>query len=94
MLKKIIKNEDIVQKQMNKLGCEVESAHSRLQHFVHLFSGYDRLSMDRCHYGSAEKRRLDPPLGQACCGLFLDQGRPLDIMGGRHEGSARKKQTI
>ncbi|XP_050306950.1 cryptochrome-1-like isoform X2 [Anthonomus grandis grandis] len=44
------------------------------------------LSLDRRHNDPAETRGLDPSFGQTCCGLFFNQGRPLDFVGGRNEG--------
>lgn len=56
--------------------------------------GTDRVPLDRRHYDPAETGRLDPPFGEACCGMFPDQGRPLDQLGRRHEGKNREKGSI
>ena len=50
------------------------------------WTGPDRVSMDWCCHGSAEKGRMDSPLSSPCSGLFPDAWRPLDLLGGRHEG--------
>ena len=42
--------------------------------------------MDRRHHGAAEEGRLDSPLGPSRSGLFPHAGRPLDLLGGGHEG--------
>lgn len=49
--------------------------------------GTDGLSLDRRHYDPAKAGGMDPSLGEACCGLLPYQGRPLDQLGGRHEGT-------
>lgn len=49
-------------------------------------TGPDRVSVDWCHHGAAEEGRLDSPLGPSCSGLFPHAWRPLDLLGGGHEG--------
>lgn len=48
--------------------------------------GPDRLPLDRCHHDPAEARGLDPPPGSTRRGLFPYQRRPVDRLGGGHEG--------
>lgn len=50
--------------------------------------GQDRFPLDRCNHDPTETGRVDPPFGQACCGLFPDQGRPLDQLGVRSQGES------
>lgn len=49
--------------------------------------GSDWLSLDRRHNDSAQTGGLDPPPGPARRGLFPHQGRPVDQLGERHEGT-------
>lgn len=42
--------------------------------------------MDRRDHDSTARGGLDTSSGQTCGCLLLDQGRPLDLMGGRNEG--------
>lgn len=53
--------------------------------------GTDGLSLDRRHYDTAEAGGVDPPFGEARCGLLPHQGRPVAQLGGRHEGKNRGK---
>lgn len=53
--------------------------------------GPDGLPVDRRDYDSAEGRGLDTSSGQTRGGLLLDQGRPLDLVGGGHEGKMSRR---
>lgn len=58
-------------------------------------TGPDGISLDRRHNDAAEGRGLDTPLGEACGRLLSDQGWPVDLVGGGHEGTrCRSKYFI
>lgn len=53
-----------------------------------LFKGTDWVSLYRCHHDAAEEGGVDSSSCTSCCGLFLDQRRLMDQLGGRFEGKS------
>lgn len=53
--------------------------------------GSDGISVDRRDHDSIARGGLDTSSGQTCGCLLLDQGRPLDLMGGRNEGKMSRR---
>ena len=53
-----------------------------------LFKGTDWISLYRCHHDATEEGGVDSSSCTSRCGLFLDQRRLMDQLGGRFKGKS------
>lgn len=58
-----------------------------LSYLNSLVVGSNWISMDRCNHDTTSRRGVDSPPGKACCCMFLNKGRSMDLLGRGHEGN-------